>query len=223
MNEIREEQWRSEVRSQQSLQLSAELERLPGVLAAAVWLGEAGEVAQVRIHTQPQASATVVTHAATRVLEQRGQKVDAGAVRVIPVIALGEPAPAAGSGRFLVLHDVGWTRQGSRFTCRVQLTRDAEILAGEATEMDTESGRSRAAALATLRAAEATAEEVALGLEGVALLTLFGRRYVAVSVEAVVRRRFAQLSAMVGSDPARPLEEAAAMATLRAIERWLAQ
>lgn len=222
MSETREGQWRTEVRSQQAVQLSAELERLPGVLAAGVWLGEAGEVAQVRIHTQPQASATVVAHAATRVLEQRGQQVDAGAVRVIPVIAIGEAAPAGAAGRFLVLHDVAWTRQGSRFTCRVQLAREAEILVGEATELDTESGRSRAAALATLAAAEGTAESLVLGLEAVALVPLFGRRYIAVSVEAVVQRRFAQLSAMVALDPARPLEEAAAMATLRAIERWLA-
>jgi hypothetical protein len=92
---------------------------------------------------------------------------------------------------------------------------------GEASELDTEAGRARAAAIATLRAAESTRDDLALGLEQIGVLPVFGRRYLVVSVEAAVQRRFAQLSGMVLIDPARSLEEAASMATLRAIERWV--
>lgn len=221
MSEMHEAAWRSESNAQLGAQLSAELERLPGVLAAAVWLREAGHVAQVRVHTQPQASATIIAHAATRVLEQRGLRVDGGALRIVPVVSIGE-APTGAAARFLVLHDVELTREGSRVRAKVQLARDAEILSGEANELDTEAGRSRAAALATLRAAELTTDGLVLGLEGVTLVPLFGRRYMAVSVEAAVQRRFAQLSAMVSLEAARSAEEAACMATLRAIERWIA-
>lgn len=203
-------------------QLSAELERLPGVLAAAVWLDDAGMVERVRVHTQPMASASIVAHASARVLERRGQILDPGKLRIVPVAAIGEAVAPLTPGRFLVLHDVSWTREGSRINCRVRLAREAEILTGEATELDTESGRARAAAAATLRAAEATMQELALGLEGTAVLPLFGRRYMVVSVEAALQRRFAQLSGIVVVDPARSLEEAAALATLRAIDRWIA-
>jgi hypothetical protein len=40
-------------------------------------------------------------------------------------------------------------------------------------------------------------------------------------VEAANRRRFIILSGIVAIDSARSLEEAAALATLRAIDRWL--
>lgn len=200
-------------------QLSVELERLPGVVAAAVWLDERGAVAQVRVHTQPGASATILAHTIGRVLEQRGYALDPEVLRIVQVAALGEHAPAA--GRFLVLHDISLTRQGSRVTSHVRLTCGNAIVAGEASELDTESGRARAAAEATLRAAESTREDLALGLEQIGVLPVFGRRYLVVSVEAAIQRRFAQLSGMVLIDPARSLEEAASMATLRAIERWV--
>lgn len=200
-------------------ELSVELERLPGVVAAAVWLDERGGVAQVRVHTQPGASATILAHTIGRVLEQRGLTLDPEVLRIVQVAALGEHAPPV--GRFLVLHDISLTRQGSRVTSHVRLTCGSAIVTGEASELDTESGRARAAAVATLRAAESTREDLALGLEQIGILPVFGRRYLVVSVEAAVQRRFAQLSGMVLIDPARSLEEAASMAALRAIERWV--
>jgi hypothetical protein len=114
------------------------------------------------------------------------------------------------------------TRNGSRITCNVRLAHEAGVVTGTASELDSESGRARAAALATLNAAESTTDGLALGLEGLSIVSLFGKRYVAVAVEAAVRRRFAALSGFAPIDPARPLEEAACLATLRAIDRWLA-
>ena len=132
-------------------------------------------------------------------------------------------APAVtGGGRFLILDDIIVHRAGSRVSCHVRVTRASELLEGEAVELDTESGRIRAAARATLAAAERAADNLALGLEGSAALELFGRRYVATSVEAAVDRRFATLSGLAPIDPARSLEEAACLAALRAIDRWIA-
>jgi hypothetical protein len=206
------EAWATSPSGDMAQQLGAELERLPGVVAAAVWLDAAGGLAQVRLHSQPHASASIIAHAATRVLEQRG----------IPVAVIAEPGITGTPGRFLVLHDVAWGRDGSRITCRVRLARGSDIIMGEGSELDSEAGRARAAAIATLRAAEQTMEDLALGLEGIATVQLFGRRYMAVSVEAAVNRRFAQLSGMVSIEPARSLDEAACLATLRAIDRWIA-
>jgi hypothetical protein len=218
MSEQRAELWMSGGASAGS-QLSVELERLPGVVAAAVWLDEQGGVAQVRVHTQPGASATILAHTIGRVLEQRGYALRPEALRILQVAALVDNMPRP--GRFLVLHDISLSRQGSRVTSQVRLACGNVILTGEGSELDTESGRARAAAVATLRAAETTRDDLALGLEQITVLPVFGRRYLVVSVEAAVQRRFAQLSGMVLIDPARSLEEAASMATLRAIERWV--
>jgi len=73
-----------------------------------------------------------------------------------------------------------------------------------------------------LTAAERAADNVALGLEGTILLDMFGRRYVAASVEAAVDRRFALLAGLVPVDPSRSIEEAACLAALRAVDRWIA-
>jgi hypothetical protein len=130
------------------------------------------------------------------------------------------PAPSGG-GRFLILDDLVIHRAGSRVSCQVRLTRGSELLEGEAVELDTEAGRTRAAARATLTAAEHAADNLALGLEGAALIELFGRRYVAASVEAAIDRRFASLAGLATIDPSRSLEEAACLAALRAIDRWI--
>ncbi len=92
---------------------------------------------------------------------------------------------------------------------------------GESSELDTPAGRARAAARATLGAAAQSVENVSFGLEGAAFVEVFGRRYIAVSVEAAHRRRFIILSGIVALDAARSPEEAAALATLRAVDRWI--
>ena len=83
-------------------------------------------------------------------------------------------------------------------------------------------GRARAAARATLAAAAQCVESVSFGLEGCAYADMFSRRYIVVSIEAAQGRRFIILSGIVALDPSRTPEEAAALATLRAIDRWIA-
>ena len=89
--------------------------------------------------------------------------------------------------------------------------------------MDSPTGRARAAARATLAAAEQAVPGIQLGLEGVTIVDLFSRRYVAASVEAAFQREFILLAGLVTLDQNRSVEDAAALATLRAIDRWVAQ
>jgi hypothetical protein len=208
------------------LRACTELERLPGVLAAAIWLNSEGMLRDARLHILPGVAPTIISNAAARVLQALRIPFDQLAIRTttlalpdeIQGIAIG---PNTGSGRFLVLQDLTLARTGAHVTCRVQLMRDDMAASGEARELDTTTGRVRAAATATLRAAESSADGLALGLEAATIATMFGRSYVVVSVEAAIGRRIATLSGIVPVEPARAPEESACLATLRAIDRWI--
>jgi hypothetical protein len=209
------------------LRAGTEIERLPGVLAAAVWLNGEGQLRDARIHIMPGVAPTIIANAAARVLQALNIAFEQRAIRTthlnlpdeIQSIAVG--GVGGGSGRFLLLQDLSLSRAGSHVTCRVQLMREDTAATGEARELDTAAGRARAAANATLRAAENSAENLALGLEAAAVTEFFGRSYAVVAVEASIGRRVANLSGIVGIDPARPPEEAVCLATLRAIDRWI--
>lgn len=205
------------------------LEQLPGVLAAAVWLADLKRVRAIHITAAPNASGIIITNAVAQILRRHGLQFSPEGIRVAfrdETKPGREAAPAElaapGAGRFLVLQDLTVQRAGSRVTCSVSVSRGTDRLDGEATELDTEAGRARAAARATLAAAEKAGDRLAIGLEGTHLLDMFGRRYVAASVEAALDRRFALLAGLVPIDPARSLEEAAAMAALHAVDRWIA-
>ncbi|HEX6307038.1 MAG TPA: hypothetical protein VFZ69_02555 [Longimicrobiales bacterium] len=212
-------------RHQLELRAVGELERLPGVAAASVWLDHDGHLRDARLHVVPGAASTIVVNAASRILHALAIPYDARAIRTCPVALpdeISSALPAPSTGRFLLLQDLTLSRSGSHITCRVQLARDGSIAAGEASELDTSGGRSRAAAKATLRAAENTTEGLALGLEAAVITSMFGRSYAVVSVEASIGRRVATLSGIVPVDPTRAAEEAVCLATLRAIDRWIA-
>lgn len=213
------------------LKLVADLERLPGVVSAAVWLDELGAVRDVRITASPAAPSLIVANAASAVLRRHGFERQPAEIMVdhTPPSSPQEVAEHAASGngaaprtRFLLLHELSIGRTSGRVTVTVQVACRGEIFRGEATELDTEAGRIRAAVRATLSAAQLVAGNVALGLEGTAALDVFGRRFVAVSVEATTGRRLTTLNGFVGFDIQRSVEEAAILATLRAIERWIA-
>jgi hypothetical protein len=212
-------------RHELELRAATELERLPGVLAAAAWLHANGELRDTRIHIMPGVAPTIIANAAARVLQALSIPFEQKAIRTTHIalpedmhsFALGDSAPR----RLLLLQDIALNRVGAHVTCRVQLIRDDEAASGEARELDTAAGRLRAAALATLRAAENTTENLALGLEGANVIQLFGREYAAVSVEASIGRRAATLCGLVPVEPARAPEEAACLATLRAVDRWM--
>ena len=231
---------------------AAHLERLPGVLAAAVWLGQYPRVREVYIAAAAGASVADLKETARTVLRDNGLVCNPDVIQVGVLDAPAEPAPAdppeaaepprsaepttgqpapeplideAGlpppwHGRFLVLSSLEVRRAGNEVTCRVQVLRIGEILAGEAREIDTPAGRARAAARAVLQAVSGAARGTALSLEGALVLEIFGRKYAAVSVEAATARRTTLLSGLVPIE--RSIEDAACLATLGAIERWLA-
>jgi hypothetical protein len=212
-------------RHEQELRGAAELERLPGVMAAAIWLNPGGELRDARIHIMPGVAPTIIANAAARVLQSLSIPFEQRNIRtthiVLPEDIQGFALGSAPAGRLLLLQDIAMSRAGAHVTCRVQLVRDDTASSGEAREMDTAAGRLRAAAIATLRAAENTTENLALGLEAAAITQLFGRSYAAVSIEAYIGRRSATLCGLVPVEPSRAPEEAACLATLRAIDRWM--
>lgn len=132
------------------------------------------------------------------------------------------PDEAGTANRFLTLEGLQLERRDREVHCRVQLGRGNKIFHGEAREMDSQSGHARAAARATLAAAEQAVPGISLGLEGVTLTNLFSRTYIVVSVEAAQDRQFALLAGLINLDPNRPIEDATVLATLRAIDRWIA-
>lgn len=209
---------------QVELRAMGELERLPGVIAAGVWLDHAGHLRDARIQIMPGAAPTIIVNAASRVLDSLDIPFDPRVIRTTTVVMPDEVQAMAAmptGGRFLLLQDLALSRVGAHVSCRVQLAREDRVATGEARELDTPAGRIRAAALATLRAAENASDGLALGLEGAALQLMFGRSYAVVSVEATIGRRVATLSGIVPIDGARATEEAVCMATLRAIDRWI--
>ena len=130
--------------------------------------------------------------------------------------------PRADGARFLLLSGFQLERANREIHCRVQLSQGGRIYHGEAREMDSPSGCARASARATLAAAEQVASNINLGLEGVAIVDLFSRSYVVVSVEAAQDRNFVLLAGLVTLEANRAVEDAAILATLRAIDRWIA-
>jgi hypothetical protein len=126
------------------------------------------------------------------------------------------------AGRFLLLSSLQFERSNREVRCRVELSSAGRTFHGEACEMDSPAGRARAAARATLAAAEQVGSKISLGLEGVAVIDLFSRQYVVVSVEAAQDRHFLLLAGMVTLEATRSAEDSTVLATLRAIDRWIA-
>jgi hypothetical protein len=209
---------------QLELRAVGELERLPGVAAASVWLDYDGQLRDTRLHIMPGAAPTIIVNAASRVLQALSIPFDPRSVRTCPIalpLEVAATLPGQTRSRFLLLQDLTLTRAGAHITCRIQLARDGTTATGEASELDTSGGRSRASAKATLRAAENATEGLALGLEAAVITQMFGRSYAVVSVEASIGRKVATLSGIVPVDPSRAPEEATCLATLRAIDRWI--
>ena len=215
-------------RHELEIRLATELERLPGVVGAAIWLDDEGAVRDVRITASPATPALIVSNGTAQVLGKHGLTLPPNAMTIVhatgpaPVETPIEAASDARGGRFLILEDITVSRSAGRVTCNVQLGCRGETFAGEAREVDSEAGRIRAACAATLTAAQGVATKVTLGLEGAATASHFGHDYVIVSIEGSAGRRHVTLSGITHYDATRSIEEAACLATLRAIDRWIA-
>lgn len=208
-----------EAARQLEVRATDELEQIPGVLAAAVWLRDQRRIREAYITAAPGTSLANLQRAVAGVLRSNGLAFSADIVHIAVLDESATPPPLW-RGRFLVLDSLEVCRAQNHATCRIQLLRRGAPVTGEARELDTETGRARAAARATLNAAEQATRGIHLGLEGVQILDLFGKPFVAVSVEAASFRRLSRLPGINAID--RTVEDAACLATLGAIERWLA-
>lgn len=199
-------------------QVTWELEKIPGVLAATVWLRDQETIREVYVTGAPGTSRQILAQAVGEILRGYGLAYTAHQLHIAPIDASLAPSPLW-RGRFLVLEDIEITRAEHQVACHVRVLRGETPVTGDARDIDTERGRARAASLATLRAAERAASGVAFGLEGLHLPEFFGRRYVVVSIEAALSRRPALLPGIAAIGQS--VEQAASLATLGAIERWL--
>ncbi len=197
----------------------AVVERIGGVHAA--WMRiDGGVVSELVLAVAADADLERLRALTLRAIRERGLSLQDSALRLAVLEPDAADARARGGwSRPLVRHDLQILRGDQRAICRVELLHDGAVVAAEAADLDTEAGRARAAARATLDAAEAAYPGRSLGLEGLRVVDLGGRLHIALSVEAVSERRSARLSAISAIDPS--YEEAACLAALGAIERWL--
>jgi len=196
----------------------AELEKIPGVLAASVWLRDPEHLREAYITGAPGASVSALRHTAADQLRRAGLDFAQDAIHVDLADESAIPL-ALWRGRILLFDRLDVSRADNHVVCRVHLQRRGFAVAGEAREIDTEVGRARAAARATLHAAEQTTVGVSLGLEGVHVLDFLGRRFLILSIEAAFSRRISRLPGIAAI--AHSVEDAACFATLSALERWL--
>lgn len=197
----------------------AVIERIGGVHAA--WMRiDGGVVSELVLAVDADADLEQLRALTLDAIRGRGLALEDTSLRlaVLETDAAKRRAPGHWP-RPLVRHDLQILRGDRRAICRVELLHEGDVVAAEAADLDTEAGRARAAARATLNAAEAAYPGRSLGLEGLRVVELGGRLHIALSVEAVSDRRAARLSAITAIDPSH--EEAACLAALGAIERWL--
>lgn len=111
------------------------------------------------------------------------------------------------------------THSSRSVACEVRLTLDGAEFVGREEAADTESGRLGAAARATFAALEAALGEAPAALEGVAAVDADAGRYVLVLARGYAGRERVPL---VGTARMRgAVEDAAVLATLQALDRWL--
>jgi len=140
--------------------------------------------------------------------------------------AEGDPDPKAApstahSTRRLVLGNVRIERAaGQKVTCRVDLSHDDSVFTGEAEGPDFEKARMEVAATALLEAAQmASGDGVFLSLQGIDSIGAFGQSFVLAAVNGSVRRESQSLAGVVRVRDS--VEEAAVLACLQAINRWV--
>lgn len=195
--------------------LTATLERLPGVLAAAFL--DVGRRPRVYLATTADADIDALRQTAVALLRDNGFDARPDHIHIgkTPTRALARIALPRATLDSLDVH-----RADNRVTCDVRLRVEARLSPGSASEPDTPGGRARAAATAALRAAERMDPDLRLGLEGIRRMDVFGHPGVSVLVEATAGRAHAHLPGIVLIE--RSIEESAALAVLEALRSWTA-
>lgn len=197
----------------------SDLERLPGVLAATLFL-DGPEAPLVYLATTPEADPEALRNIVATLLHDHGSPTSRDRIHIAaPSLALARSSARHGASLRFSFVDFGVHREDGRVTCTVQLHSELRPGEGSATEPDTPSGRARAAARAALLAAEAFDPDFRFGLEGIRTFDLFGHRALTLLVDAAAGRTHTQLPGTALVD--RSLEEAAALAVLQALRSWI--
>jgi hypothetical protein len=194
---------------------TSHLERLPGVLVATLFL-DTPAPARVYAAIAPDADGAALRGAMVGLLRDHGYHVEPDHVH----LGVAPASAPAGDGVLprTNLDAVDVSRRANRVECTVRLRSGRRLLKGDAAEPDTPSGRARAAARATLQAAESLDPDYRFGLEGVRSLELFGADGLVLVVEAGAGRIQARLAGVALVE--RSVEEAAALAALQALRGW---
>ena len=208
------------------------LRELPSVLGAFVREDVNGHPREIHLLVSAGPNVKLLAQDVRDLLEERlGVPIDH---RIISIAQLAEDvvdvsldadsftdgAPPERRVRFVkVISDV----RDQRVRVRAQLQAGETIHEGEATEVDLGTGRMRAAALATMRAAvDASSEDVRLELQSISQVKAFDREYVLVSILAGSTVFGRTLLTLTGAQPVDyDAETASALATLKAINRVL--
>lgn len=211
------------------------LRELPSVLGAFVREDINGHPREIHLLVSPGPSVKLLAQDVRELLEERlGVPIDH---RIISIAQLAEDVVDFGEEADLAtLTEGGAAEKRVRFVSVVSEVRDKRVRVrtllesddaaheGEATELDLGTGRIRAAAAATLRAAIVISPDLKLELEAISVVKAFDREYVLVSVLAGAAAFGRKLLHLAGAQPIElDQETAAALATLKAINRVLAK
>jgi len=162
-----------------------------------------------------------IDHRKISIARVKGPEISAsGAVQEQAAAA---PATVPSSERRLILGNVHIERAaGQKVTCRIDLSDAEGVFTGEAEGPDFEKARMEVAATAVLEAAQqAAGTGVILALKGIDTVGVFGQTFVLASVNGSLRRDSASLAGVVRVRDS--VEEAAVLACLQAINRWISK
>ena len=162
-----------------------------------------------------------IDHRKISIARVRAPEIAAAPAAAAAQVEVPAPTPAVSSDRRLVLGNVHIERAaGQKVTCRVDLALDDSVFTGEAKGPDFEKARMEVAATAALEAAQqATGDKVLLSLQGIDSVGAFGQSFVLAAVNGTVRRESESLAGVVRIRDS--VEEAAVLACLQAINRWI--
>jgi hypothetical protein len=162
-----------------------------------------------------------IDHRKISIARVRAPEITAAPAAAAEQVQDAAPASVVTSDRRLVLGNVHIERAaGQKVTCRVDLAHDDSVFTGEAKGPDFEKARMEVAATAALVAAQqAAGDQVSLSLQGIDSVGAFGQSYVLAAVNGTVRRESQSLAGVVRVRDS--VEEAAVLACLQAINRWV--
>ena len=211
------------------------LRELPSVLGAFVREDVNGHPREVHLLVSPGPNVKLLAQDVRDLLEERlGMPIDQ---RVISIAQLAEDIADFGDSSIEDLtepvvpeertHFIGVEAESrdQRVVVRCRLEHSGTTFDGEATELDVGIGRARASVAATLKAAmQVGGEKFRLEIESVSMVRAFDRDYVLVAIIAGAPRFGRGLMSLVGAQPVEhDIESAAALATLKAVNRVLAK